>query len=121
MTDCPAPDYDSPDNPRWLLLRKILETWIRGSATPVLVFLVPTWPFTEESSDPTNYQARSRELAHDTGCYVHDPLPDLWKYTPDERRAFRFEHDVHLTSKGHKALAISLAAAIERIMNECRG
>lgn len=112
----PIPEYDSPDNPKWLLLRKILETWIRGSKTPVLLFLVPMWPFVEQSSDPTNYLARYRELAQETGCHVHDPLPDLWKYPAEERRAFRFKVDSHLTAKGHQAMAISLAAAIERIL-----
>jgi hypothetical protein len=112
----PVPDYDSRGNARWLLLRKILETWIRGSKTPVLLFLVPMWPFIEESSDPTNYLLRFRELAEDTGCHVHDPLPDLWKYTEEERREFRFKIDPHLTPRGHKALAASLAPAIGRIM-----
>ncbi len=114
----PVPDYDSPGNARWLLLRTILETWIRGCKAPVLLFLVPMWPFIEETSDPTSYQARFRELAEDTGCYLHDPLPDLWKYTEEERRAFRFKIDPHISPKGHKALAVSLASAIERIMGE---
>jgi hypothetical protein len=112
----PVPDYDSPDNERWLLLRKILETWIQGSKAPVLLFLIPMWPFIEGSSDPANYQERFRELAENTGCYLHDPLPDLWKYSPDERRAFRFKIDSHLTPKGHQAMAKSLAATIERII-----
>lgn len=117
----PVPDYDSPDNERWLLLRKILETWIRGSRAPVLLFLIPMWPFIEGSSDPASYQARFRELADDTGCYLHDPLLDLWKYSADERRAFRFKIDSHLSPKGHQAMAKSLAATIERIMADNRG
>ncbi|MEX0641418.1 MAG: hypothetical protein WD468_01890 [Pirellulales bacterium] len=116
----PVPDYESPGRAKWLLLRKILETWIRGSKTPVLVFLVPMWPFIEESSDPTDYQARFRELADDTGCYLHDPLPDLWKYAASERRAFRFKVDPHFTPRAHAALAASLASAIERIMVDRR-
>ncbi|MGD9722688.1 MAG: SGNH/GDSL hydrolase family protein [Pirellulales bacterium] len=112
----PVPEYDAPDNERWILLRAILEEWIRGSRTPVLLFLVPIWPFIEESSDPTNYQARFRELAEATGCYLHDPLPDLWKYTPAERRAFRFKVDPHFSPAGHRAMAQSLAGAIERVM-----
>ncbi len=116
----PVPDYDSPDNATWLLLRKILETWIRESKTPVLLFLVPMWPFIEESSDPTNYQTRYRELASGTGCYLHDPLPDLWKYSAEQRRTFRFKVDSHLTPAGHKAMATSLASAIERIMEDRR-
>jgi hypothetical protein len=116
----PVPDYDTPDNAQWVLLRKILETWIRGSKTPVLLLLVPMWPFVEQSSDPTNYQTRFRELANDTGCYLHDPLPDLWKYGEQERRGFRFKVDSHLTPQGHKAIAMSLAPVVERIMASCR-
>ena len=112
----PIPDYESPDNPNWLLMRKLLETWIRGSRAPVLLFLVPMWPFVEQASDPSHYQARYRELAADTGCLLHDPLPDLWQYGMSERRAFRFKFDTHISPPGHKALAISLASAVERIM-----
>lgn len=114
----PIPDYDSPDTPNWQLLRKILEAWIRQSKTPVLLLLVPMWPFVEQSSDPTNYLARFRELAADTGCHVHDPLPDLWRHPEAERRAFRFKVDSHLTPSGHRAIATSLASAIERIRGE---
>lgn len=112
----PVPEYASATNGKWLLMRKILETWIRGSNTPVLLFLVPMSQFIEESSDPTDYQARYRELANDTGCHLHDPLPDLWQYSSEDRRAFRFKIDPHYTPKGHQALAASLAPAIERIM-----
>jgi GDSL-like Lipase/Acylhydrolase family len=112
----PAPGYESATNANWLLLRKILEAWIRGSNTPVLLLLVPQSQFIEETSDPTDYQARYRELANDTGCHLHDPLPDLWQYSSKDRRAFRFKVDPHFTPKGHQALAASLAPAIERIM-----
>jgi hypothetical protein len=112
----PVPEYDSPDDPKWLLLRRILEMWIQGSKTPVLLFLVPMWPFIEETSDPTNCIARYRELANDLGCYLHDPLPDLWKYSREERRGFRFKIDPHISQAGNKALALSLAPVLEKIM-----
>lgn len=114
----PVPDYDSPDNPHWLLLRRILECWIRDSKQKVMLLLIPMWPFIEESSDPTQYQARFRELSKDTGCYLHDPLPDLWKYSEEERRAFRFKKDSHLTPKGHRAIAQSLGKSLEKIIAE---
>ncbi len=116
----PLPDYDSPDTPYWLLLRKILETWIRMSRTPVLLVLIPMWPFIDGWSDPTAYQARFRELAADTGCHLHDPLPDLWNYSAEERREFRLNVDTHLTFKGHQALARSLAPVVGRIMLAAR-
>ncbi|MBX7165042.1 MAG: SGNH/GDSL hydrolase family protein [Pirellulales bacterium] len=114
----PLPEYASPDHPDWKLLSKIVSNWAGESRAPVLIVLLPMWPFTEESSDPTPYQARYRELAAQIGCYLHDPLPDLWKYTPEERRAFRFKVDSHYTPAGHKAIAASIAPTIERIMAE---
>jgi hypothetical protein len=112
----PVPDYRTPDNPKWLVMRAILEAWIRRSRAPVVLMPVPLFPFVEGSSDPTHYQARFREVADATGCALHDPLPDLQKYSPEERRAFRFERDVHLTPTGHAALAASLAPVVGRII-----
>ena len=114
----PVPDYDSPDNPGWLLLRKILETWIRQSPTPVLLAPIPMWTDIEGTSDPANFQARFRELAADTGCHFYDAIPDLWAYPAEERRNFRFKQDLHLSPKGHQAMARSLAPVIERIRRE---
>jgi carbamoyltransferase len=116
----PVPDYGSRDNPKWLLLRKILESWIVGSRTPVLLVPIPMWSFIEGTSDPTDYRARFVELAQDTGCYLHDPLDDLLKYSSEDRRAFRFRDDSHFTPIGHKALATSLAPVIRQIMDAPR-
>jgi hypothetical protein len=112
----PVPDYRTPDNPKWLVMRAILEEWTRASRAPVILMPVPLFPFVEGSSDPTHYQSRFRELAEATGCALHDPLPDLQNYSQPERRAFRFERDVHLTPAGHAALAKSLAPVVEKIL-----
>lgn len=114
----PVPDYDSPDNPGWLRLRKILETWVHGSKTPVLIIPIPMWTQMEGTSDATAYQTRFRELEIETKCDLHDPLPDLLAYPPDQRRGFRFKLDLHLSPKGHQAMARSLAPTIERIIQE---
>jgi carbamoyltransferase len=112
----PVPDYRSADNPKWLLMRAILQAWIRQSPVPVIVMPIPLFPFVEGTSDPASYQARFRELADATGCTLHDPLPDLRNYSAVQRRSFRFEKDVHLTPAGHAALAASLAPVVERII-----
>jgi carbamoyltransferase len=117
----PVPDYRTPDNPKWLVMRAILEAWIASSRAPVVLMPVPLFPFVEGSSDPAHYQARFREVADATGCALHDPLPDLQKYSPEERRAFRFERDVHLTPAGHAALAASLAPVVScHLGAQCR-
>lgn len=112
----PFPEYNSPRNPKWLLMRKILEMWISRSSVPVLLVPLPMWPFITGTNDPRGYQARFRELADATGCHMHDPLPDLWRYSAEERLTFRFKVDPHFTAKGHQALAASLAPTIERIV-----
>src|SRR4051812_2728385 len=105
----PVPDYRSADNPKWQVMRAILEEWIRHSPVPVILMPIPLFPFVEGTSDPSSYQARFNELATATNCVLHDPLRDLQNYAPSERRSFRFEKDVHLTPAGHAALAASLA------------
>jgi hypothetical protein len=112
----PLPEYDRDDHPHWLLLRAVLEAWVREHAGPVLLVPLPLYQYVEESSDPTAYQRRFAEAAADLGCRLHDPLPDLLAYPRAERRRFRFEHDVHPTRAGHQALARSLAPAVAAVL-----
>jgi carbamoyltransferase len=112
----PVPEYDSPTSSGWRLMRAILSQWIHAVSRPVVLMPLPLYQHVEETSDALGYQARFRELASDLGCTLHDPLPDLLRYTPEQRRAFRFEHDVHPTPACHEALASSLAPTIERVL-----
>lgn len=112
----PLPEYDDPTHPSWLLTRAILEQWIRMHGGPVLVIPLPMYMYVEGNSDPSGYQARYRELAAATACTVHDPLPDLLAYTPEERRSFRHATDVHPSARGHEAFAKSIAPVVERLL-----
>lgn len=112
----PLPEYDDPSNPAWVLTRMIIEHWIRGAGKPALVIPVPLYMYVEETSDPSGYQARFRELAESTGCVVHDPLPDLLAYPASERRTFRPPVDFHPSPAGHQALGRSLAPVVERLL-----
>lgn len=114
----PVPEYNSPDDPAWLLMRRILERWIRQHPRPVLLMPLPLYQYVEGTSSPDAYRARFRELAGDTGCELHDPLDDLLQYSAKERRGFRFEKDVHPTPAGHAAIARSLAAPLRRLLPE---
>jgi hypothetical protein len=49
---------------------------------------------------------------------LHDPLPDYYAVAKAERRAFRFEKDIHPTPAHHKLLAESLARAVKKFMPE---
>ncbi|TWT44875.1 GDSL-like Lipase/Acylhydrolase [Phycisphaerae bacterium RAS1] len=112
----PLPDYDRPDSPAWLLMRAILEQWIRAHERPVVLMPIPLHQYIEGTADARPYQARFSELAAAVGCTLHDPLPDLMQRPAAERRGFRFKNDVHPTPAGHAALAASLAPTIERLL-----
>ena len=77
---------------------------------------IPLYQHIEETSDASAYKKRFQELSESTGCILHDPLIDLLKYAPDERRKFRYKRDIHLTPEGHKAIAASIAPVIKKIL-----
>jgi carbamoyltransferase len=113
----PVPEYDSPTTPGWLLMRAIVTRWVRSLTVPVVLMPLPLYQHIEETSDASGYQARFRELADELGCELHNPLPDLLRYTAEQRRRFRFEKDVHPTPEGHEALAHSLAPTLARLLS----
>ncbi len=113
----PVPEYDSPDTPGWRLMRAILAQWVRAIGKNVIIMPIPLYQHVEETSDASRYQARFRELAMELGCTLHDPLPDLLRYSPAQRRRFRFENDIHPTPEGHEALASSLAPIVEQLLD----
>lgn len=117
----PVPEYRSADGAAWQLMRAILMRWIEESPVPVLLFPMPLHQHVEGTSSSGDYMRRFRELARDTGCPLHDPLPDLLAYSRRERRGFRFERDVHPTPEGHRALARSLAPAVQAILGGMTG
>ncbi|MBI4366576.1 MAG: SGNH/GDSL hydrolase family protein [Deltaproteobacteria bacterium] len=114
----PVPDYDSGTSPAWLLMRALLLAWREASRSPLLVVPLPLYQHVEETADARAYQQRFRELASETGIAVHDVLPDLQRYSMEERRGFRFATDVHLTPAGHRAVARSLAPAVSALLDK---
>ena len=112
----PLPAYDSSDDPAWRLLRAILARWIRESSVPVVVVPLPLYHYVEGIANPSAYRARFGELALATGAQLHDPLPDLVALPPEQRRALRFERDVHPTAFAHERLARSIAAGIQPLL-----
>jgi carbamoyltransferase len=113
----PLPAYDSPENPAWQLLRAILARWIAESKVPVLIVPLPLYQYVEGIADPSCYQERFAELVRDTGARLHDPLPDLLTLESAQRRALRFERDVHPTPFAHAQLAQSMAAAVAPLVD----
>jgi lysophospholipase L1-like esterase len=108
----PTPEYDSPDDPAWRLMRAILLAWRAAVPQPVVLMPLPLYQHVEETADPSAYRRRFRELARDGGFILHDPLDDLLAHDAETRRGFRFKSDVHLTPAGHRAIAQSLASTL---------
>jgi hypothetical protein len=113
----PVPEFDSPGTPGWQLMRAILSQWIRAVDTRVVLMPLPLYQHVEETSDASAYRDRFRELAAEVGCVLHDPLGDLLDYSPAQRRAFRFERDIHPTPAAHRAIAASLAPVVASLLD----
>ena len=112
----PVPEYDDPADPSWPIMRRLLVAWITGHHKPVLLMPLPLYHHVEGMCSAAAYQKRFREVAAETGCLFHDPLPHLTSFTPEERRAFRFRKDLHPTPAAHAAIADSLADAIRPVL-----
>jgi lysophospholipase L1-like esterase len=112
----PLPAYDSPKSADWLLMRAILSEWIGKQRRPVVLMPLPLPQHLDEQCDARPYQTRFAELAAQTGCTLHDPLPAMLTYQPAERRAFRWETDIHYTPAGHRVIADSLVPVLERLL-----
>lgn len=109
----PLPEYDRPNHPAWLIMKAILQEWIKNSPRPVMLLLIPLPQHVEETASPKNYQARFRELAETTGCTVYDPLPEMLLLPLAVRKQLRYREG-HFNNFGHGALAKMLAPMIEK-------
>jgi len=112
----PNKQYNSPDNPAWILMKALLKEWINNHPSKVLVVLIPTYQYIEEISDPRYYQLRFEELKHETNCSIYDTLPDFLKYHLKKRREFRFKKDQHFTPFGHEVLAESIYPLVNNLL-----
>lgn len=111
-----VPEYNACDTPGWQLMRAILTQWIRSIDKPVVIMPIPPSQYIDGICDPSSYQARFAELSTELGCTLHDPLPELLQYSPEQRRRFRWEKDSHFTPQGNDALALSLTPVIEKLL-----
>lgn len=112
----PVPDYDVPNTPAWQLMRAILLGWIGSARCPVLLVPIPLYHYIEDLSDPSGYRTRFTELAAESGARLCDPLDAMRNYPEQERKAFRFRTDPHLSPGGHAALARILAPVVSDIL-----
>jgi len=112
----PVPEYNSTDTTEWQLMKEIIHQWSKMAQAKLLVVPIPLYQFIEGSSDASKYQARFGELTTQLGINTFDPLPDLLKYSAEEKRNFRFATDPHPTPAGHKAFADSMAKKISQLI-----
>lgn len=112
----PVPEYNQPNHPDWLLMEAILKQWITNHTKPVLLLAFPLREHSDGVASAAPYQARFNELALESGCQFHDPLPDLLKVPYSERQAFRFPRDCHFTPAGHQAVADSLKPTLQQLL-----
>ena len=112
----PAPSYDRPNHPDWLLMKAILTRWISETdGHPVLIAPIPYYQYVERTASPKNYQRRFLELAELDRVALHNPLPRFWAESLEDRRKCRFS-DAHLTLYGHAVLADALTPAMESFL-----
>jgi hypothetical protein len=112
----PTPEYDSPDDPAWRLMRAILLAWRAAVPQPVVLMPIPLYQHVEQTADASAYRQRFTELARAGNFILHDPLDDLHAYDAETRRSFRFKNDVHLTPAGHRAIAQSLSGVLRPLL-----
>lgn len=110
----PLPEYDDANGREWLLMKAILREWTNEIEKPVIIMPVPIYHYVEETASPEGYIARFDELTDWENVILHNPLPDYYAVPKSERRAFRFETDIHPTPAHHRLLAESLAKTIRR-------
>lgn len=134
----PLPEYDDPNGREWTLMRAILMQWVSELRKPAIIMPVPIYHYVEQTASPENYRKRFAELVAEFAEFVnsedsvnsensanpaansvilHDPLPDYYAVPKSERRAFRFEKDIHPTPAHHRLLAESLAKAVRKFVN----
>ncbi len=115
----PLPSYKNSKSYEWRLTQQILLKWISECRVPVVLMLIPMHQYIDRTARSDDCRQRFSELAAQSKAVLHDPLPDLWKYSKSERLRFRFEKDVHHpTRAGHRALAESLAATVKVLLKD---
>ena len=116
MKKDPISQYRIVRSSAWQVMQAILTEWITSLPKPTIVMPHPWYLHVEEETDPSHYQKRFQELTTVSRCVLHDPLPDLLHYPIEERRRFRFAHDAHPSSQGHRAIALSLTPVVKGIL-----
>ena len=112
----PITEYEDPDHVSWQIMRAIIRAWISEHDRPVMLMPIPLYHYVAGLSNARSYRARLQEATISAGGTFYDPLPELMRFSLEDRRSFYFARDGHLTRAGHRALAGCMAAGIRRIL-----
>jgi hypothetical protein len=114
-------EYDDPNDPGWLLMRAILEDFIRDArGKAVVVAPLPTFGHIEGGLDPEPYLTRFGELASATGVELVNILPRFLDEPRSLRDRCRFTHDEHPTRLGHTLYADALHSHLHKHVEAAR-
>jgi len=108
-------EYQSANDPAWLLMSAILRQWIEESSVPVALCPIPTFAHVFKTASADDYRARFGEVAAQTGVELIDVLPALWEHPAHVLKRSRFSQDEHPNRLGHELLAQALAPHLERL------
>jgi lysophospholipase L1-like esterase len=110
----PIKEYDDPRGESWLVMRALIDSWIRNHPKPVVLMPIPLHHHVYGLADPSAYQRRLGEATREAGGIFFDPLPSLMKDPIAVRHTYYFPGDGHLTKAGHEALALALAPLVRQ-------
>lgn len=111
----PFPEYDTPGNPAWQVMKSIFLEWAASSAAPLLLVPLPRFIYVKEQTSPEFYRLRYREAAAEAKCHLYDPLTDLLTKPMEERRKMYFLEG-HLTPFGQRCMAEFIAPHVQKAL-----
>lgn len=111
----PLPEYKN-NGGEWQLMRSILMKWFSELGKPLLLIPLPLHQYIEDESDYTHIAKRFGEFRGIENLFLFDPINELRKYSLEDRRRFRFEHDEHPSPFGHEVLATIFKPRLEEIL-----
>ena len=101
-------EYADPHDPAWLLMKRILSTFISEARSPVVLAPIPTSDHVEGGLSADSYLTRFGELSVEAGCEMVNLLPMFFDEPRSVRQQCRFEQDPRPTAKGHALFADGL-------------
>jgi lysophospholipase L1-like esterase len=114
----PLPEYESAETHAWRLMQSILTKWVSELRVPAMIAVLPVYQYVEKTASYSNVRNRFDELAGICRVPIHHLVDDLWPYSADVRRSFRFETDVHMTPLAHQTVGEAMAKYLAPLLGK---